>query len=777
MEKQTEKKGSISGDRLFTWSHNSLKFILLLAFIISIINKASPMINWSIDFENTVGVAVQIITAIISLVASIIGIAISLQNEDFFGVKITKLYALRVNKHYSILEIILISIFLCVLNLVFYMAGLIIAVIGTLFVSICFLVQVVHTEVPIMAKNEDAIMQILKNNLIFCYLNKAEASINLKDAIKYLLYRKNLKDIYEFFKEEHDLEYNQYVLLKLLEFQHDLAFELKDKYEENEHKVIGGSLTENVFDILLRHINVSDETYSEIAKNRHLLTRVLFRIHELPSTQEQLLEKIGGLYQYLSFIPVDRKQQIELISDIITILTAATIKVGDLSIIKSIRKQLSNSTYCLSKEGPALDVFAVLSMYLYYLSCSEKDYPAELKKDIQTFIREGNIIEDYTKIASWRLLFSKAADILKVDYNRFISLVEKNSNTLEYYLFGNSAKFIILSRAYLSQWFLTHCINASKIYSLDYSSFINKYPEIKPYLKDFGNRCFDENKNFVPTIEMKNIVEFYSTSEECFVFFEIDEAHDHRLFETVNRIKLEELKHDSEQARKIDNTEFAAKVRNEIETSVKQEWGFDPDLPIENEERYFSVLFKKYPEAINFEEGMLDYTVRSVLSDIEKATKKTVLYNDGSFEEGIRKILSKKLRYTTKNIKYTIPQFYISDEGLKEKFQDVCNVLEVFESNLLGMMSMVTENGFRFNCKVENVELRDLTEDELAKQVTKHQRADGQFVLDGVFLPKEEITKIIQKKFAVLSVIIRHQVNSSEDTVFELNPYSDGSSD
>ena len=70
-----------------------------------------------------------------------------------------------------------------------------------------------------------------------------------------------------------------------------------------------------------------------------------------------------------------------------------------------------------------------------------------------------------------------------------------------------------------------------------------------------------------------------------------------------------------------------------------------------------------------------------------------------------------------------------------------------------------------------------LNEDELAEQVKKYQREDGQYVYDGTFLPQEEIAPLVEAKYCVLTVIMKHQVDSSEETVFELNPYSAGKKD
>ena len=51
-------------------------------------------------------------------------------------------------------------------------------------------------------------------------------------------------------------------------------------------------------------------------------------------------------------------------------------------------------------------------------------------------------------------------------------------------------------------------------------------------------------------------------------------------------------------------------------------------------------------------------------------------------------------------------------------------------------------------------------------------RADGQFVFNGVFLPREEIIRIIKKKYTVLTIVIKYQVISSKESIFEVNPYS-----
>ena len=275
---------------------------------------------------------------------------------------------------------------------------------------------------------------------------------------------------------------------------------------------------------------ISDELYSKISNNRHLLTRVLFCIYDFPSVQNRFLDKFRELFLYLSFSSSDCEVEENLISDVIITLTARTVKKGDLSILKAIRCQLSSLQYYLTQASPALNIFAVLSMYLYYLSHSDLDVPIKIKKDIEIFISEGNIIENSTKIASWKDLFSEQQLILRWIIISSLWLQWRNSNSLEYYLFGNEAKLVILDQLYLSQWYLTHMLNTRRACKMDFSRLVNEYPNIKAYLVNFGDSCLDENKTFVPTTRMNQIVEFYGQETEYFEYFKFFEERNHEFF-------------------------------------------------------------------------------------------------------------------------------------------------------------------------------------------------------------------------------------------------------
>ena len=770
MQKKKEKRVKVHGDGIFKLINVILCILFIGSLVFSIVDKCLGMIPWPIGYEEIIGVSSQIITAVLSLVVSIVGIAISLQNEEFFGVKITKLYALRVTKHYSIRRIILASIFLCVINLTYYMCGLTFAAIAILVISLIFLVQVVYMEIPIMAKEENALLQILKDNLIYCHLKRKEASTDLKESIKYLLYRKNFKELYEYFKDDSDDEYNQYVVMKLLEFQHDLAFSLSDKSIE-EQRIIGSSLVTNVVDIILHHIGLTEKIYEEINKNLYLLTRVLFRVNDIPVENNPVIKRISGLIQCLTFTSDELKEMDNLISSVIIILTTETVKNGDFRIIRTIRKQFSQTGWGLKDTCPALNVFAVISLQLYYLCCSEKDVPDELKSSIIEFINEKNIIEDNTKISSWKQLFAEAAEKFNVKYDDFLKLVMKHESNLEYWLLGTGAKFVVLGPAYVTQWYLTNLINRNVFSEIDFDTISTDLEKLYPRIREFGDACLDENTNFLPTDEMNRIISFFAESKEHFLYFKFYEERNHTLFNFVNKIKVEELKRESNLAEQIDSIQFASKIKESVEEALRKEWGFNATLEINNSERHFAVLLEKFPDAINFEESIIDYCIRSVFSDIEKGIQKTIVYRDENFESSIQSWLSKNVKYVTASVKNTIPEFYINDSSIKKLFESQSDSWTEVESELLGGLALVTETGFSFNCEVKEVRFTSLSEEELSKQVAKYQREDGQYVFRGTFLPKEEIAEIIKDKFGILNVTICHQEYSCEGSILELKPY------
>ena len=770
MKRKRNKKVSIKNYHTKYYFNALLVVILIASLVLSLRNNSYQFLIWPNGFSEVIGVSTQIITTLLSLIVSVIGIAISLQNETFFGVKSTKIYALRKVKHYSILEIIIISISICVLNLVFYMLDLIFATIGTLIVGVLFSIVVTSTEIPLMTKKDDAFLKIIKHDLIHCYLYKNEIPLEIKTVITHLLFEKNLPEVYETLKDTEDDEYNKFLLFNLLDIQCHFAFELKMYSDDGQLYKIGGSLLNNVFDVVLRHFEFNDETYSEIKDNKHLLTRVLFRLYDSPVTKSILLDKIEGLFQVLEFSSLSDKSD-PLLSSIIIILISNTVKQGDFTIIKAVRKCLSHSFLDVCDICPATSVFAVISMQLYYLCKQEKDTPENVKMGILEFINESGEIVDDTKIVSWKALFNSFAKRFNVDYENFIQLANSNIHVLEYWLLGTHAKTIILDNHYFTLWYLTNLVNSDRNSIERLKVLLSLNADMKNYFKYWGEECFDNNGDFSPSQKLIDIISFYDDSKKPFGLFSIVENRNHTLFEIINQLRINELKKQAKEAKDIKNAVLAEKIEKSIYQTVCAEWGYDSKLVINNPRRYFSILLEKSTDVINFEKFIIDYCIDGVLEDIKKGINFKKIYGGKNFESELDNALKKNIKFLTIGTKNTIPNFYITDSSLKEKFVQICDHLEEKSSKLLGLETLISDCGFSFNCIIDKVEVRALTKEELSEKANEYQRSDGQYILRGAFMPKEEISAFIEDKFIVLTVIFRHQSKSSEDTVFSLLPY------
>ena len=104
-----------------------------------------------------------------------------------------------------------------------------------------------------MSKDEKAIIRILKDNVKYNFLWNREATPELKMAIKYIICDKNLKYVYNELKTNSD-SYNCNLILKLLEYQQDIAFQLNHITNSGDLYKATGSLLENVFDVLLNSL-------------------------------------------------------------------------------------------------------------------------------------------------------------------------------------------------------------------------------------------------------------------------------------------------------------------------------------------------------------------------------------------------------------------------------------------------------------------------------------------------------------------------------------------
>ncbi len=183
-------------------------------------------------------------------------------------------------------------------------------------------------------------------------------------------------------------------------------------------------------------------------------------MQELPSSREIMLLGVGRMFRFLCYTPNEPKSEYKIVSSILIVLVCETVKLKDFSVIKVIRRELSSLCSRFYKSSADLDVFVAVSLFLYYLCNSDSEVPSDLKEDIQAFINEGGMVEENTRIISWRELFTGAADRFYVDYNNFTSLILEHSHNMEYWLNGVGARFVALDHGYITKWYFLICLTS-----------------------------------------------------------------------------------------------------------------------------------------------------------------------------------------------------------------------------------------------------------------------------------------------------------------------------
>lgn len=141
----------------------------------------------------------------------------------------------------------------------------------------------------------------------------------------------------------------------------------------------------------------------------------------------------------------------------------------------------------LGSSSLSTTMFALISMYLYYLSKCETNTPLSIKEHIKDFMTYSGVA-DNTAIVSWNNMFKFYVQNCAADYKDFIALFNDNSSILEFMLYSGFMHSVILDENFATDWFLTTLFLSDKIYDFDYKKLFAK---TSFHLKEFEKQCFD----------------------------------------------------------------------------------------------------------------------------------------------------------------------------------------------------------------------------------------------------------------------------------------------
>ena len=90
-------------------------------------------------------------------------------------------------------------------------------------------------------------------------------------------------------------------------------------------------------------------------------------------------------------------------------------------------------------------------------------------------------------------------------------------------------------------------------------------------------------------------------------------------------------------------------------------------------------------------------------------------------------------------------------------------------SKILKSPVLILKDGYKYNILIKDFSVENLTEVQLNNIVDEYKRTDGQYVYDGLFLPREKIAKLINNKYAVFTIIFKYKIETYPGALIKID--------
>lgn len=699
--------------------------------------------------------------SIIALLCTVLGVSISVQSNEYYGVRLSQFYELRTDRHHDFLIVILISIFAIIANVVAYTLNLHTTAIAISLGEIIYFINVALTEIPLIVRNDGRMTKVVGDYRFENKEEKEKSKVYLTIIENYLVVL-GINDTYTILKKNRTYkDYNKEILFEILEIGLNLVESIEEKYNEDEACVIAHKLLDNVNDIMCGNFE-DNYIFLENSKNYiYYVTYYLFSILRISRCESKTLKTINYIVYQLM---VSKSESAILNVEVLISIAVKKIKEGDFKVIKDIRNSYSEMPTSLYRNNNATLLFAILSMELYYLHSSVTTF--QYKNEIYKFLNNEEIHGEQ-RYSSWADLFNFFQRNVPVDFKTFIDQYSSNKWDLVYSIEDDRVTGLLLTRNYIVNWFMTIYLNNHNIF--DFDQFVTDDESVNAAIIEYYDNCFDNEEQFVPTNEMKEIIEFFQNEGSCFTTFLV-ELHENNSFkDLVLRLSDQKTKKEIQETSLPDNNDLEKTVRNKIDREVESEYGIDRSIDVNKGiTRKFRVRFEKYNNNKHkLEDEIVDYVKEHIFEIVHKETEYNKVYNDTDLGKNINKIFSEDYKEIelSENVKKIIGESI--NVNLNEK-----DVKYVKTSNILRADAIIKDKAFRFNLHLEQFTIREMGDDEVFKFIQGYKRNDGQYYYEDRFASTEDIIQIAKKKFIIISVTFKFKVISDASKCHLLLPFS-----
>lgn len=191
---------------------------------------------------------------------------------------------------------------------------------------------------------------------------------------------------------------------------------------------------------------------------------------------------------------------------------------------------------------------------------------------------------------------------------------------------------------------------------------------------------------------------------------------------------------------------------------------------------YFALLTERSSDAVNYDECIIDWAVNSILYEIWNNGVKKYSHSiktGNNFSQLIRKeLLGKDVEYATPSTEYYV--YEINDNQTQKEYLEKIKKAKAINNAdyLFSKPTFILKGGFAFNCKVQ-FNVSDLTPETISQKVDEYRRTDGQYVYEGAFLTREELSRIIKDTQVIFQVVFSYKISTYKDSIIILNENDD----
>lgn len=754
------------------------KYILLVSMLVFLFPGTKLVFEFSTKEENII-YKIDLVTALIPMIISIITIALTLQDCDIFGISSFKFRRLRKGFNFSFIEMVLISVFLITFYSVSRLQGNIVLNLYVCAISIIYSLWFVIPEILILTRNEKFLMYLVYEINLDNYNNygygKDSIGYDFDKVLIYLILNKGILETYKRlcnFKDDTDSITLNHLLDLSLKYLDDFKNNQKYIFNNNDSESIRASKNNliSILDILALLNENKDINMIPIIKDSNVCLKICKAINELnyitkhlKKENDQIISRVVNLINGFFGCSYDEYNiNIKYLNySFLSKMVYISLSYKSLWFLKILTKSF---IFLNSPKQEDNDYLIYSTFYLFYAyEICEKDYKSfsnKIKNFIYEDITAGNLIYFFK---NWSDRIIKLINALTIDSSlgliKNLFYFRSMEKPIFYFNFNNDSPFAFVSYPFSYDLIFNYWLDLFiriDFYSEDDKNKIKKtFDDLsKTYDLDFA-RIIDKKLNNQKNEKKKEWDLFNFIKNNKKDFNENDEIK--KMLSEYLNAEIEKIY--AENTYKMNLVDFKKQIIEEFEKVKKSTEIFNGEFKgyKETSSDYFRILnyFGSEENQNLFIKGV-DYWPESFINiEFERFNKCNK----------IKDFNNQKLNFN---------DYYSSKNFITESFKDLKNINETsfyFDTPIIWKKGSIL---FDLNIDKDSLEARTLSDFEIEEFIQQgFQFSDGLYKFNyreegyTVFISKEELIKKIKKYYFVLSFKYSYKIYFNRDEIYK----------